>query len=478
MRRIFTPIGILLLSGLGLTAVLALLLVGSVRYGGPMEFWLQVQAKIAARQSHPEFVPTPLMVRAADAVEAAEASSTWLASPTPRLRSEAAVMIAPGPTPAPAQAQATALTPTPAIVPAHALAMALIAPTPALGPLPTMAPIGATFKAAAPAVELPGVTHVWQTWNNCGPATLSMDFSFWGRQETQADIGQVLKGNRDDKNVNPDELAAYARGQGFQALVRVNGSLDRLRLLLSNGLPVLVETWLEEEPNNGMGHYRLLTAYDDAAQQWRLYDSFVSKGIDAKNYRGIPLSSADLDRLWAVFNRTYVLIYPADRAPIVDGILGDDARDEAMWPRALAAAQTAVRERPKDAFAWFDLGSDWVGLSRYEDAAAAFDRARVLGLPWRMLWYQYGPFRAAYETGRYPELIALADATIKTKGNVEEIFYWKALALTAQGDAAGARLAWQQVVALNPRFSAVLAALDWPVPPPALPALPTVAARS
>ena len=54
----------------------------------------------------------------------------------------------------------------------------------------------------------------------------------------------------------------------------VNGNDDLLRTLVSNGLPVLVETWHEDEPNDGLGHYRLLVGYDDAAQQWTLYDSY------------------------------------------------------------------------------------------------------------------------------------------------------------------------------------------------------------
>ena len=64
-------------------------------------------------------------------------------------------------------------------------------------------------------------------------------------------------------------------------------------------------------------------------------------------------------------------------------------------------------------------GSTWVATSSrsaaIEEAAAAFDQARQIGLPWRMLWYQFGPFEAYYETGRYDEVIALADATLQTR---------------------------------------------------------------
>ena len=316
------------------------------------------------------------------------------------------------------------------------------------------------YRPTAPAVELTGFTHAWQTWNNCGPATLAMHLSYFGSALSQADVAAVLRPNKEDKNVSPEELAAFARSQGLRALVRVDGDTARLRLLLSNGVPVLTETWLEPEPGDGMGHYRLLTGYDDARQEWIAFDSYVSAGVDPNQpYRGIRLPYDDVAWLWAVFNRTYVLVYTDDQAPAVLSILSEDADEAAMWQGALLSAQEEVRGRPDDPFAWFNLGTDLVALGRFERAAAAYDRARVIGLPWRMLWYQFGPFRAYYETGRYEELIALADATIAVTSDVEELFYWKGRGLRATGDSAGARRAFQRALTLNPDYAEAAAAL-------------------
>jgi hypothetical protein len=118
-------------------------------------------------------------------------------------------------------------------------------------------------KPIAPQVALTGLTHQWQTWNNCGPVTITMNLSYYGRTETQVDAAPVLKPNKDDKNVSPYELAAYARTLGYEAVVRVGGNLDLLKQLLSNDLPVIVETWLNPEDKGGLGHYRLFTGYDD-----------------------------------------------------------------------------------------------------------------------------------------------------------------------------------------------------------------------
>ena len=323
-----------------------------------------------------------------------------------------------------------------------------------------MATATPAYAPAAERVALTGLSHMWQTWNNCGPATLAMDLSYYGSRLDQADVAAELRPDKDDKNVNPDEMADFARSQGYHALVRANGDTDRLRLLLSNGVPVLIETWLEPKPNDGMGHYRLLTGYDDAQREWIIYDAYVSTGVDPdRPYAGIRSSYEELDRLWAVFNRTYLVVFDDDHAAQVAAILGEDADDRRMWERALARHLDEVETAPDDAFVSFDLGTDLVALGRYDEAAAAYDQARRTGLPWRMLWYQFGPFKAYYETGRYQEVIALVDATLKTVDNVEELYYWRGLALKANGDLAGAREAWQRALALNAHFAGAQQAL-------------------
>lgn len=82
-------------------------------------------------------------------------------------------------------------------------------------PLPT--PL-LKHEKAKPFVELIGFDHEWQTWNNCGPATLVMNLSYFGSQLDQAAIGSVLRQYEDDKNVSPEELAAFARGQGYRSV--------------------------------------------------------------------------------------------------------------------------------------------------------------------------------------------------------------------------------------------------------------------
>jgi tetratricopeptide (TPR) repeat protein len=278
-----------------------------------------------------------------------------------------------------------------------------------------------------------------------------MHLSYFGSDLSQDTIRLALRPDWEDKNVSPEELAAFAREQGYQALTRVNGDAEQLKLLLSNGFPVLVETWMEPKPNDGMGHYRLLTGYDDATRQWIAYDSYVSAGVDPDQpYQGITIPYSELAAQWPVFNRTYLVIYTSEQTPTIASILDADLDDARMWRHALADAEAATIATSTNAFAWFNLGTDRVALGQFGEAATAYDQARTLGLPWRMLWYQFGPFRAYYEVGRYDELLALADASLVTTPYVEEFHTWRGMALEALGDVTAAQEAFRRAQRVNP----------------------------
>jgi tetratricopeptide (TPR) repeat protein len=281
-----------------------------------------------------------------------------------------------------------------------------------------------------------------------------MNFSYFGDSLTQADIGAVLRTSPDDKNVSPHELVTYARGQGYHALELVNGSDDLLRALLSNGLPVLLETWYEREPGDGIGHYRLLVGYNDTTQQWTFFDSLDSTGlVSAEPYAGIRMSYAQMAEFWRVFNHAFVLLYPPEQAALAEAILADHGLAvDRMWVDAETRARADVAADERDLFAWFNLGSSLTRQGRTAEAAAAFDRAQQIGLPERMLWYQFTPLEAYLAEGRPQEILALTDVILEETESIEEIFYWRAQALLALGDVTGAQAAVQQSLALAPGF--------------------------
>ena len=298
---------------------------------------------------------------------------------------------------------------------------------------------------------LQGLRHEYQWWNNCAPSSLGMVLSYFGRTESQEEVAPFLKSDPNDKNVSPDEFTAYAKSIGFQTHVGVGGDLDLLKQLLTAGFPVIVEFWFEPEPNDGMGHYRVLFGYDDQSETFQAHDSYLGPSV--------TVSYTDLDSRWQVFNRSYVVIYPSESQAAVESVLTESNRGRQMWERALRIAQQELSQDGNDAFAWFNLGTSALKLGDTRLAAQAFDWAQHLGLPWRMLWYQFGPFEAYWAQGRYHDVIALAESHLGDSSS-EEWYYWRGRAREMTGDLAGARSDFIAAIELNGNFLAAREALE------------------
>ena len=310
-------------------------------------------------------------------------------------------------------------------------------------PVAAMAVSDVSVVPIQPAVVLSGIEQEYQGWNNCGPASLKMNLGYYGRTDTQQEIAAFTKPNPKDTNVNAGELVAYANKIGMLGLTRENGTVDRLKHLLSNGLPVIIETGVSQRNTGGwISHDKLLIGYDDG--QFIFMDPL--NGPDQK----VPFEA--MDSGWRALNRRYIVVYPSDKEAVVRAILGSDVDDAAMFTNAVARARAEIETNPKDALAYFNLGTNLNGLHQYEDAAAAFDRAREIGLPWRMMWYQFGPYVAYLSTGRYGDVIALADATLRTINVLEESHYYKGVALSALGQTDEARSVFQTALRYNQNY--------------------------
>jgi len=308
-------------------------------------------------------------------------------------------------------------------------------------------------------VTLTGVVHEFQKWNNCGPANLSMALSFWGWGGDQRDTAAYLKPNQRDKNVMPYEMTAYVNEEtDFRALWRVGGDLDTLKHFLAAGFPVIVEKGFEGAGFDGwMGHYEVITAYDDARERFLAQDSYIMPNL--------PVTYEEMEKYWRHFNYTYIVVYPPDREAEVMALLGPHADETYNYQYAAQKASEeifALEGRAK-AFAWFNRGTNLVYLDDYAGAAAAYDEYFTLyavlnpeevNLPWRNLWYQTGPYWAYYYTGRYYDVLSLATTTIETASEpaIEESWYWRALAKEALGDVDGAIADLQQAISLNEHF--------------------------
>ena len=85
--------------------------------------------------------------------------------------------------------------------------------------------------------------------------------------------------------------------------------------------------------------------------------------------------------------------------------------------------------------------------------------------PYRIMWYETGPYWAYYYSGRYQDVINLANTTLNDTISVptlEESLYWRGLAEHAIGDTAHGLDDVRRSVYYNKNFQAGIAKLqEW-----------------
>ncbi|HUN08230.1 MAG TPA: C39 family peptidase [Aggregatilineales bacterium] len=389
-------------------------------------------------------LPTPL------ATYATGVSPSQLLTPMHTTETPDAAVILASPTPTVLQyVQSTEPSPTFASTPTQV-------PTPTLPPPTiTVEPTSLTPSTA----YLTGFRYVTQTWNNCGPATITMALSYFGWQEGMEFAASILKPDDEDKNVTSIEMTAFVNDQsGVRALWRMGGTEDLLKSFLANGFPVVIAIGFAPEGYDWLGHYRLLVGYDDSQGVFFAYDSYLGNG---DNGNGITVPYGELDADWRQFNRKFIVLYrPGEEIRLRD-LLGEWVEPARAAELALERAQEETRVTPQDGFAWFNAGTSLVALGRYDEAALAYDQSRRFSLPWRMLWYQFGPFEAYFNVGRYSDLEALVTANLNNGGQyIEETYYWQGQLYITQGLISAATDAFERSLQINPNFVAARNALS------------------
>lgn len=337
-------------------------------------------------------------------------------------------------------------------------------PGPTATPLPTAAPTF-TPTPVPVSIRLPGVKYEDQhnRYNYCGPANLSMALTFWGWKGNRDTVGEFVKTNKDDKNVMPYELQDFVDAQtDYYALIRYGGDIDLIKKLVAAGFPVVTEKGYYTYDMTGrygwLGHYQFVTGYDEAKKVLVVQDTYVDKG---ENHE---FSYDDFVKGWRSFDYLFMLVYPLDRQADLFALLGNYVDVDWSSRHALEVATNEVTTLSgvDQYFAAYNVGTSHVNLKEYVDAAYAYDYAFQLYAalphddlrPFRMLWYQTGPYFAYYYSGRYQDTIDLANATFDTIGDdvLEESWYWRGMGKLALGETQGAIDDFRESARLHPGF--------------------------
>lgn len=334
-----------------------------------------------------------------------------------------------------------------------------ISPTATVQPTVTPMPT----EAYPSEILLSGIKHQFQGWNNCGPATIAMTLSYFGSDILQEDAAEWLKPNPEDRNVSPHEIVSYVENQTeLAALTFVNGDINLIKKIISAGYPVMIETGIDPPDEyrwmDWYGHYYLVIGYSDLRKSVQVYDSWLGAAADEDGDRinlteGRTIGYEDFDTHWRQFNRQIILVYEKQNQAEVETLLGQTRLDPSiMWESTLEITLEELEAEPENAYLWFNLGTTYSNLEEFELAAAAFDKSREIGLPWRMLWYQFEPFKSYLEVGRYQDVIDLADSTLYQRPYFEESYYYRGLAYIEQDQQQLGINDLQRAITFNPRF--------------------------
>jgi len=341
-----------------------------------------------------------------------------------------------------------------------------------------------TYTPTATPTPLPASAKLtgvkWETqngaWNYCGPTNLAMLLSYWGWQGDKFTTGKVLKPFDYDVNVMPYEMIDYVQNKtSLGAVMRHGGTLDLLKLLIANGFPVLVEkgVYFDETATQKlawMGHFTVLTGFNDANKQFIAQDSFVQPDL--------LVAYDTLEQQWRGFDFVFIVAYSQDKKDTLFNLLGDYADETNSYRIAFDRASKEIYSLTgiDQYYAWFNRGTAQENLQDFAGASESYDQAFKIypsipeaKRPWRMMWYQTGPYFAYYYTGRYQDVVNLATGTldfIKNRAEslgistqpqvgpfIEETWYWRGMARLVIGDRPGAITDFQTALKYHAGFA-------------------------
>ena len=250
--------------------------------------------------------------------------------------------------------------------------------------------------------------HVYQSFNNCGPATLSMAMAWYGVKVSQEELAKNMrpfqhpKGDNDDKTIFTYEFVNWANEYGLEAIGRVNGDIELLKKFISNGIPVVVKTWLK--PNEDIGHFRFVTGYDENKQIIVQDDSY--EGPNKK------IGYFDFLTMWQAFNYSYVVVYTSDLKDNVESIIGEEIDEKVAWENALRRAGEESLKDENNPYPHFNISTASYHLVDYERSVKEYEKVENV-LPRRMLWYQIEPIKAYQELKNYDKVFEIIEKILE-----------------------------------------------------------------
>jgi hypothetical protein len=226
-------------------------------------------------------------------------------------------------------------------------------------------------KAAPAAMAFGEMKHVWQSLNNCGPATVVMALSTFGIDVSQEFARVPLRGTNIASGMGPQRVDGWVKENfGLRSVWRNNGTNDLMRRLVANGFAPMVTQWMQDPKISRISHWRVVRGYDDAKGTFYVNDPMLG------NY--VPLSYQWFHNNWQTFSYRYMVIYDPKDEALLKTIIGDNWDNAKMRKNFYERTKADAYSNDTSA-AWLVYGEAAYGYGLFREAVEAFERGLALG---------------------------------------------------------------------------------------------------
>jgi predicted double-glycine peptidase len=245
-----------------------------------------------------------------------------------------------------------------------------------------------------------------QQEHQCGPASMAMLLTHWGKQTSpDALTPQLLIPAREGSL--QVEMLAVARRQGMLA-VPTAPELAAMLTEVAAGNPVIVLQNLSL-PISPLWHYAVVIGYDVPAQTVTLHSGTTAR---------MTMALATFEHTWARGQHWAITVTPPQRLPArasQPDVLAAAAALERVDAGAAQAAYQAMTARwPASGAAWIGLGNIAYARKDFTQAASAYERATQTAPDAADAWHNLA---WAYQSlGNKPQAIAAAQRAVQLGG--------------------------------------------------------------
>ena len=219
--------------------------------------------------------------------------------------------------------------------------------------------------------ELGPMRHLWQSLNNCGPASVVMALSLFGIEADQEVARLALRGPDLRRGMGPGPVDPWVNElYGLRSVSRVNGTVELMKRLVANGFAPMVTQWMQDPSVSRIAHWRVVRGYDDDTTSFFVNDPMLGANV--------PLSYDWFNANWQPFSYRWMVLYEPKDGGRLQQLLGTDWSESGMRDGFYARAKADAYAQDTSA-AWLTYGEAAYQDGWFAESVAAFDRGMQLG---------------------------------------------------------------------------------------------------